>query len=77
MQVHGSVMSFTNPEATRLARKKHWGNTKLTSKTKGSSVSTKTKEVIVEGNVDTRKITHLRKNGIVHLTKRTEKMSVH
>ena len=45
----------------------------LMSKTKGTSVSTKTKEVIVDRNVDTSKVTHQRKNAITHLKKRTEK----
>ena len=46
---------------------------KLISKTKGASVSTKTKNVIVEGNVNSSKVTHQRNSGIVHLTKRTER----
>ena len=44
---------------------------KLISKTKGTSVSTKTKDVIVDGNVDTSKVTHQRKNAIMHLTTKT------
>ena len=48
-------MSFMNPEATRKPRKNQRGNVKLISKTKGTSVSTKTKEVIVDANVCTKK----------------------
>ena len=66
-------MSFMNPEATRKARKTHWGNIKLISKTKGTSMSTKTKDVIVDTNVSTSKITNQRKNSIMHLTKKRKK----
>ena len=77
MLVHGGSKSFMNHEATRKARKTYWGNIKLISKTKGTSVSTKTKDVIIDANVHTDKITHQRKNGIMHVTKRTEKMKCH
>ena len=73
MQISGSNMTFLNPRRTAFVRKKHWGNVKLISKTKGSSVSTKTKDVIVDANVDSSKVTHQRNSGIMHLTKRTEK----
>ena len=72
-QIHGTGICFLNQRATELVGKMHWGNMKLISKTKGASVSTKTKNVIVDGNVDSSKVTHQRNSGIVHLTKRTEK----
>ena len=74
LQVHGSSMTFLNERATAMLGKTHWGNVKLTSKTKGTSVSTKTKDAIAEGNVDSSKVTHQRNSGIMCLTKRTEKM---
>ena len=72
-QIHGTGICFLNQRATELVGKMHWGNMKLISKTKGASVSAKTKNVIVDGNVDSSKVTHQRNSGIVHLTKRTEK----
>ena len=74
MQTHGQSLSFLNKEAVRNSNKTHWGNYKLISKTTSSSaVSTQTKNVIIDANVDTTKVTHQRKNGLYHLTKKTEK----
>jgi len=73
MQIHGGSMCFLNKIATKRCRKQHWGNFHLISKTKGSSIGTKTKDVIVDANVNTSKTLHQRKNGMIHLTKRTEK----
>ena len=71
MQVHVRSMSFMNPEATKT-RKNYWDNIKLISK-KRSLMSTKTKDAIVDTNVNTSKITRQRKNAITHLAKNRKK----
>ena len=56
-------------ENTKRAKLEHCGDFKLTSKSGSSSVGKKTKNVIVDANIDTSKIIHQKYNGIKQLKK--------
>ena len=64
-------------ENTKSANKQHWDNFKLISKSVSSSASMKTKNVIIEANIDSSKITHQKLSSLTNLTKKQKRIKIH
>ena len=74
VSIYGSTMSSMDEENTKSANKQHWDNFKLISKSVSSSASMKTKNVIIEANIDSSKITHQKLSSLTNLTKKQKRI---